>query len=274
MKTINIILLTFIFLSLNLLASNVATVTALKGEAEIKRGTTLLQASLGNKLEEKDNILTKNNSKLQIIFKDETIINLGKNSELSISQYLFEDKQEPIAKFNMLRGAMRTITGQIGQIAPQKFSVATRTATIGIRGTNFSIFVEDDGSSSAFCTFGAISVTVRGIVHVVNKGFYISMDQQGKGEVKEFSPQTLKEKREKYFTLKKKKEKRNNNNNEESLGSLDDSLLDISLDDNFGMIIDDISNSTQDAAQIDTSDLDNTDAASQPTHSTPTNAYP
>ena len=273
MKIPRVLLITYIILSINLFANDIATITALKGEAQIKRNTALLSATLGDKLKEKDNIFTKNNTKLQIIFKDETIINLGKNSELSIAQYLFEDKQEPIAKFSMLRGAMRAITGQIGSVAPQKFSVLTKTATIGIRGTNFSIFVEDDGSSSAFCTYGAITVTISGITHLVNKGFYISISPQGISEVKAFSPKTLKEKRKQYFTLQKSKKKTNEfQSKTDDFGSLEDALLDITFEDNFGMVIDDVSNNTQSTVETNTNDLDNNNPT--PPNNNPTNAYP
>ena len=258
MKTI---LLTLIILSLNLFASNVATITALKGKADIQRDGALVVAALGSKLEQKDNILTKDNSKLQIIFKDETVISIGKNSEFSISEYLFEDNAPPVAKFNMIRGAMRTITGQIGNIAPQRFSVATKTATIGIRGTNFSVFVENDGSSSAFCTFGAISVAIAGTTHVVQQGFYIALSPSGEVEIKEFTPEVLKEKKEKHFNKKKEEEKEQvaqrdsggaDGEEEEGTGSGNTAQLDVTTDDNSGMIITDVSDTVGDTTQQNT----------------------
>ena len=202
MKKILISLL-IISLGITLSASSIAHVTAITGFADIKRDSENIKAILGSAIEQKDTILTKENSKLQVIFKDETIISIGKNSEFSVQEYLFEDNQTPIVKFGMIRGALRTITGEIGNIAPQKFRVATKTATIGIRGTNFSIFVDDDGSTQAFCTFGAISVSIAGITHTVNQGFYIQVSSQGKVEIKEFTSKILKSIKEKYFTTDK-----------------------------------------------------------------------
>ena len=195
MKTL-LILITL--LSTQLFAS-VATITALRGKASIQRDGAMIVAALGATLEEKDNIVTQDNTKLQVIFKDETIISIGKNSNFSINEYLFEDNQAPIAKFSMLRGAMRTITGHIGDIAPEKFSVATKTATIGIRGTNFSVVVGEDGSYNAFCTYGAISVSLSGQTHLVRQGFFISVAPSGKVSVKAFSPQDLKNMKKENF---------------------------------------------------------------------------
>ncbi|WP_455756983.1 FecR family protein [Sulfurimonas sp.] len=200
MKTIKILMLLLILACGNLFANKtVANITALKGKADISRDSAIFVATLGAELQQKDTIKTKDNTKLQVIFEDETIISIGKNSEFSIEEYLFEDNREPIAKFAMLKGAMRTITGHIGDIAPQKFNVETKTATIGIRGTNFSVFVQNDGSTQAFCTFGAIGVSVAGVSNVVNQGFMLNVSPEGAVEVKEFTPADLKQKREESF---------------------------------------------------------------------------
>ena len=74
------IIMTLMLLSTSIYASSIGTIAALKGKADIKRGKTLLTAKVGDKLQERDSILTKNKSKVQIIFNDETIITVGKNS--------------------------------------------------------------------------------------------------------------------------------------------------------------------------------------------------
>jgi len=254
------ITLAIIFMTLSLLANNVATITALKGKADLRRDSEVLIAMLGDKLEQKDNLITKENSKLQLIFEDETVVSIGKNSEFSIQEYLFDDKNEPVARFNMLRGAMRTITGQIGDIAPQKFSVSTSTATIGIRGTNFSVFVEDDGSSSAFCTFGAISVAVSGTTHIVQQGFYLSISPVGEVEVKEFTPEILKEKKEEHFDDKKEQKdvvatSGNSKGTTTNDDSTNDSQLDVTITDDSGMIITDVTETVGDVTQNETQSL-------------------
>lgn len=260
-----IILISLLF-TISLLANKVATITAMRGDADIKRESAIILASLGAKLEQNDNIITKDNSKLQIIFKDETVISIGQNSNFSISQYLYEDNQAPVAKFNMLRGAMRTITGRIGDIAPQRFSVSTKTATIGIRGTNFSIFVEDDGSSSAFCTFGTISVAIAGATHIVQQGFYIALSTAGEVNIKEFTPEVLKEKKEKHFDTDKQDkdivavtEANANKDEEEDTSSVNTAQLDVTTDDNSGMIITDVSESVEDSIKKDSNDFDDSD---------------
>ena len=179
--------------TLPLFANGVATITALKGTAKIENASGDKNAILGSSLEEKDSVVTADKSKVQIIFKDETIVTVGKNSNFSISKYIFEENKEPTVEFSLVKGAMRTITGRIGKMAPQKFSVKTKTATIGIRGTNFTIIAMEDGSQRAYCTYGAISVTVNGEQTIVRQGFYVSYSAEGKAQVKAFTAEELKE---------------------------------------------------------------------------------
>ena len=201
MKTLFLLVL---FISVNLLASTVATITAIKGKAKIQRESQSINAIIGFKLKEKDTIITQDNTKLQLIFQDETIISLGKNTHFSIEEYLFEDSTEPVAKFGMFKGAIRTITGKIGKIAPDKFSVNTKTATIGIRGTNFTTIVKEE-SFDVYCTYGAISVTINGEVYIVNQGYYLHIDSHGKVSIQEFNADTLKKMRQENFGLVHKK---------------------------------------------------------------------
>lgn len=195
------------FLSIQLSASTVATVSALKGSAEIQRITEIFPVKLGSKLENKDKISTSGNSKMQIIFLDETILSIGKNSNFSIEEYLFEDTKEPVAKFGMIEGAMRVITGSIGKIAPHKFSVQTRTATIGIRGTNFTVIVSRDGSLKVYCTYGAISVTYNSKVHIIQQSYFIHISPSGEIKLDSFNSSTLKKMKKEHFGVDKLKEK-------------------------------------------------------------------
>ena len=197
-----IVLVVFV-LSLPLLANGVAKITALKGSVEIQSASVSINATLGASLQEKDSIITADKSKAQIIFNDETIVTVGKNSNFSIAKYIFDDKNEPAVEFSILKGAMKAITGRIGKIAPQKFKVKTKTATIGIRGTNFTVISMDDGSMRAYCTYGAISVTIGNQAHIVKQGFYLSLSTDGKVVVKEFSADELKGMEHKSFGERK-----------------------------------------------------------------------
>jgi len=236
MKIVSVVFM----LSLPLLANSVATLTALKGSVAIQSENVSINATLGAKLSEKDHVITQDKSKAQIIFNDETIVTVGKNSDFSISKYIFDDKKDQAVEFSMIKGAMRAITGRIGKIAPQKFKVRTKTATIGIRGTNFTVIALEDGSMHAYCTYGAISVTVNKKIYTVQQGFYLTLSVNGSIDIKEFSADELKEMNTQRFGQRQ---------------ALKDSQLNKgrevnTVGENFQtVLIKDISESTQDAVQ-------------------------
>ena len=186
------ITLFLMILSINSLFASVATITAIKGEATIQRDKQVLIAKTGLAIEKKDIINTDIDTKMQLIFEDNTIISLGKNTTFAVKEYLFEDTKKPIAEFSIFKGAMRTITGKIGKIAPQRFKVRTKTATIGIRGTNFTVAILPNGSQKVFCTYGAINVKIKNNNFVVKQGFKIDITPKGKAKVKKFTPKELK----------------------------------------------------------------------------------
>jgi len=121
----------------------IGKITALKGEAFILRDNDSLKAYLGMKIENKDKIKTKN-ARLQVIFKDNTIITIGKNSLFNIENFSFEKNKKPTEHFKLSQGIVKTITGKISKIAPNRFKLKTKNALIGIRGTIFIVEVQKD----------------------------------------------------------------------------------------------------------------------------------
>jgi len=150
-------------LTLNLVFASVGKLTAIRGDVTVFREASQISASVGMKLEEKDKIVTKKASKAQMIFNDKTVITIGKNSSFSIHEYLYEPaSKKSKAKFGASRGFFKAITGAIGKINPDKFSLATKTSTIGIRGTHF-FGMMDETSEHIGCTQGAIVVEANGV---------------------------------------------------------------------------------------------------------------
>jgi|GEM_PF-1986805 len=142
--------------------ANVAKMSAVKGEVSIVRGDNTILAKSGTPILEKDIIKTKKRSKAQLIFKDETVITVGRNSEFKVEEYKFDGAKSKTT-LKASRGFFKAITGKIGKVAPNKFKIKTKTATIGIRGTHFLGNITDDSEAIA-CTKGAISVEAQGVL--------------------------------------------------------------------------------------------------------------
>jgi hypothetical protein len=187
-------LLLILFFADTLWGSAVARVTALSGQATLSRGPNNMAVALGAALEEKDTITTAANTKAQLTFSDNTIITVGKQSKFSVEEYLDDNTPNSTAKFNMISGTIRAMSGKIGKIAPEKFAVKTKTATIGIRGTDFIIRVLPTGEFIALCMQGAITINPNDKVNIIiiPSGSFITISTDNAvSDVKEFTPSEL-----------------------------------------------------------------------------------
>ncbi|WP_321470888.1 FecR family protein [Halarcobacter sp.] len=130
------LILMLLLLTSSIFAS-IGNISKIEGTIEIKRGSSILNASLGQELEKKDLILTHENSMAVISLNDNTQLTVGKNSSLNIEDYYYDenDTTKSKAEFGFFKGAFKSVTGQIGKINPSKFKLKTKNATIGIRGT-------------------------------------------------------------------------------------------------------------------------------------------
>lgn len=157
--------LLLILIFMTSLFANIGKVSAVVGDASIKRANKIIKIEVGSLLEKKDIISTQKNAKVQLIFNDNTIITIGKNSALDIEDYLYDtnNPQNSRTNFNFFKGAFKSITGQIGKINKKKFKLRTSSASIGIRGT-----IILGNQSVIACTHGGISVQAAGQVVNVN----------------------------------------------------------------------------------------------------------
>lgn len=90
---------------------------------------------------EGDLLETGKNSFAQVILKDGMKMTVRPYSNLKIESYQFnkEVPKEDVAVFNLVKGGFRTVTGLIGKRGnPDAYKLKVATATIGVRGTDFS----------------------------------------------------------------------------------------------------------------------------------------
>lgn len=161
-----------LLVSVVMLFSSVGKITALIGKADIKRNNQILGAKIGFLVEEKDIIKTYKTTKMQIVLKDDSVITIGKNSYFKIQDYLF-DENKPKARLKLRYGIIKTLTGKIGKIAPQRFKVETKNAIMGIRGTYFVV-----EAYKSITKVGMLSGKVEFVDKFSNKTFVIQKGEQ------------------------------------------------------------------------------------------------
>jgi len=123
--------------------TTIGTIQTLKGRASIERQGDTIQAISGQYIFVNDIIRTKDGSAMGILFKDNTILSLGPNSEFTISEFVFIPKDRKLSMIlKMAKGTVEYIAGTIGRLAPESVQFQTPLAILGIRGTRFLAKIE------------------------------------------------------------------------------------------------------------------------------------
>lgn len=81
------------------------------------------------------------NGRAQVHFTDGAQVSLQPQTQFRIDDYRFSGKADGSEKgfFSLLKGGLRTITGLVGRSNRENYKVTTTVATIGIRGTEYSV---------------------------------------------------------------------------------------------------------------------------------------
>ena len=136
--------LVFMLLAANAWAGDAGTVKTVLGKVQRERAGMLSPLAVGDTLQERDRILVPAQGSAGITLKDDTLISLGSDSSLVISNFAFNPvTQEGRVDTSILRGSMRYVSGLIGRLNPKAIRVETPDSTIDIRGTEFIVEVEN-----------------------------------------------------------------------------------------------------------------------------------
>lgn len=139
-------------------------VLMLQGSAVALRAGQEVALSRGSAVESGDLVRVGEGSSAQLRFTDESIVALRANTDFKIEDYKFTDKGEGDKSIlGLIKGGFRTITGLIGKRNPSAYAVRGQTATIGIRGTHFTMVYcagncfNADGSKAEDGLYGAVT---------------------------------------------------------------------------------------------------------------------
>ncbi len=156
-KLMKLLSLLLISLSFNLFAStDVALVKMIRGDVQIKsKDGVSAKAKKGMWLNQGQTVLTGKKSFARLVFKDKTSSNIGANSELEIKSF----KKGKAGLLNLIKGQIRTkvVKDTLNQDKSKLF-IKTKTAAMGVRGTDFHVSVGQDFKTTVLTYEGAVSM--------------------------------------------------------------------------------------------------------------------
>jgi hypothetical protein len=115
----------------------------------IVRKSATLAAIKGSGVEADDNVRTTA-GKVGITFTDNTRVQINENSKLVIDSFVFDPNNKKGGKLAMkvAMGTVRYASGAVAHNNPDSVKLTTPTATIAVRGTDFTMTVDELGRST------------------------------------------------------------------------------------------------------------------------------
>jgi hypothetical protein len=150
----------------------------------IQRSKTTLTGAKGTGVEMADEVKTAR-GKAGITFQDNTTVQVNENSRLVIDDFVYDPKKgSGKLALNMASGTVRYASGAIAKNDPSRVAINTPTATIAVRGTDFTATVDELGASTIIllpsCPFGWRDIErdcKTGAIDVMNDAGVVSLNR-------------------------------------------------------------------------------------------------
>ncbi|MET0870551.1 MAG: FecR family protein [Methyloceanibacter sp.] len=143
-------------------ADPVGRVNKVQNAAQVISASGPAAAVIGTEVRMKDELRTGADARLQVTFRDNTVLTLGENARLIIDRYVYEPERGiGEAALKAAAGAFLFATGRMNSLKDKNILVSTPLATIGVRGTEFW-GGPIDGQYGVFLIEGEITVTSQG----------------------------------------------------------------------------------------------------------------
>ncbi len=119
-------------------ANRVGFVNKVENEAMVVSNEATAMALIGTAIHLKDELRTGAGGRMQVTFRDNTVLTLGENASVVVDRYVF-DPDEGVGEtvLQATKGAFRFASGRIKELRNNEIAVSTPVADIGVRGTEF-----------------------------------------------------------------------------------------------------------------------------------------
>src|SRR5262249_44550670 len=113
-----------------------------------------------------DTLVTdKTTTRAEIRFTDGTVVALRPDTTFKVDSYQYQPTSGQGGKggtfqyaVDLAKGGFRSVSAAISKKNPEAYKVTTPVATIGIRGTDFSLIINKHGALAAGMYHGSISI--------------------------------------------------------------------------------------------------------------------
>jgi hypothetical protein len=124
--------------------ADVGQIKVAKGSVTVERNGQGWPGQVGMLLEPADVVKTGADGSVGITMRDNSLLSAGPNSIVSLDRFEF-DPTTSDGRFDarLQRGTLAVVSGRIAKKSPQAMTVRTPSATLGVRGTEFVVSVDE-----------------------------------------------------------------------------------------------------------------------------------
>ena len=158
--------------------ANIGNITEHKGSGQlIRQAGEKLNTNLALGIESFDDIRTAN-GRLAITFDDDTSLKLTEHSKIIIDEFVYDaNPSNSKMAITFAQGTARFATGALGRVPKENIFIRTPTATIAIRGTDFTTTVDELGRSLVILLPDERTGQSSGEITVTNAGGTVTLNQ-------------------------------------------------------------------------------------------------
>lgn len=132
-----------------------------KGKVSVERNKKIIIAKKGNKVFEKDILITEEKSRAKVMFVDGNVVHVSPKSKLEITTHVFEEANgKKKTSLQLFYGKIRAkVTQKYDPKGENTYRVTTSSAVAGVRGTDFIQGLNPvTGASSTLTNTGIVEV--------------------------------------------------------------------------------------------------------------------
>lgn len=134
----------------------IGTTVIVKNQVMVEFEEEKRRLAKGSKVHQNETLETSTSASAEIQLLDDTKLAVGPSARIVLDKFIYDPNAAPgTIAINLSKGAFRFITGTSPSSA---YEITTPTATLGVRGTVFDVFVADDGETAVLLHQGAVDV--------------------------------------------------------------------------------------------------------------------
>jgi hypothetical protein len=144
-KTLFCLVAVWVILGVGLASADsepVGKAESLKGGVAVERESYAGPASVNDPVYLRDNWQTQENSGAELVFVDDSRIQMGPRASLEITEYLYQPQEKTReGLISMMSGKVRFVVQDLQDYKQKRMRVQTQTAVVGTRGTDFVVWI-------------------------------------------------------------------------------------------------------------------------------------